>query len=366
MIAEAAISDGSGRFTISQIELGEPNADEVLVELKASGICHTDWDSLSWGHSVVMGHEGAGIVRQVGAHVTHVQPGDHCILNWAIPCHECFACQEGNTNICEQNSPVAGKEPHLGHAHAEATMLDGSPITRSFHLGTLSQATIVKAAAVVPLPKEVPFSSACLIGCGVMTGYGSVVHAAKLKPGSSAVVLGTGGVGLNVIQAARIAGAAEVIAIDVQESRLRMAEEFGATKTILASREDAGLLKAAEEVEQLCGGRRADYAFECTGIPSLGAAPLAMIRNACVAVQVSGIEETIEIDMNLFEWDKIYMNPLYGKANPERDFPKLIKLYQQGRLELDKLVTRKYSLDGLGDALDDMLKGRNAKGVVVF
>jgi Zn-dependent alcohol dehydrogenase len=175
-----------------------------------------------------------------------------------------------------------------------------------------------------------------------------------------------GGVGLNVIQACRISGAAKIIAVDVNQNRLEMARKFGATDLLLAQRSDRGLLQAAEEVKNLCGGRGADYAFECTGVPALGAAPLAMVGNAGTAVQVSGIEQPIEIDMTLFEWDKVYLNPLYGQAMPEYDFPKLLAHYQNGALKLDELITRTYSLDQLQDAIDDMLAGRNAKGVVLF
>jgi S-(hydroxymethyl)glutathione dehydrogenase / alcohol dehydrogenase len=364
--AKAAVADGKGGFTVETIEVNPPARDEVLVAIKASGLCHTDWDSLNWGGNFVLGHEGAGIVEAVGEGVTHVAVGDPVILNWAIPCKCCYQCQNGHQNICEKYSPVTGKVPTDGMAHADATRWQGAPLGRSFNIGTLSSHTVVRKEAVVPITVEIPFTSACIIGCGVMTGFGSVANAAQLSPGSSAVVLGTGGVGLNVIQGARISGAAKIIAVDVNQQRLDMAVQFGATHTVLADRDDTGLLKAAEKVKALCGGRGADYSFECTGIPALGAAPLAMIRNAGMAVQVSGIEETIEIDMNLFEWDKIYLNPLYGKAKPEFDFPKLMELYAQGQLKLDELITRTYAVEDLQEAIDDMLAGRNAKGVIVF
>ena len=148
--------------------------------------------------------------------------------------------------------------------------------------------------------------------------------------------------------------------------KLEWAKQFGATDVILADREDTGLNQAAERVKEMLGGRGADYAFECTAIPALGAAPLAMIRNAGTAVQVSGIEEEITIDMRLFEWDKIYINPLYGKCRPQIDFPKLIRLYKKGALKLDEMITREYRLEDLSDAFDDLLQGKNAKGVVVF
>lgn len=364
---KAAVSYGDGSFGIEPIEVHPPGPHEVRVELKASGICHTDHDSLNWEHPHVMGHEGAGIVECVGEGVTGIKVGDKVLLNWAIPCHSCFQCQNGHQNICEKNSPVCGTNPDDGGARfGSTTWRGGEGIRRSFNIGTLSTHTLVRQEAVVPTKDDIPFPSACIIGCGVMTGYGSVVNAAKLKTGSSAAVLGTGGVGLNVIQACRIAGAARIIAVDVNENRLEMAEQFGATDLILADREDQGLLIAAERVKALCGGRGADYSFECTGVPSLGAAPLAMIRNAGTAVQVSGIEQSIEIDMNLFEWDKTYLNPLYGQCKPQQDVPKLLELYRRGSLKLDELVTRTYSLDNLQQAFDDMLAGRNAKGVTVL
>ena len=211
-----------------------------------------------------------------------------------------------------------------------------------------------------------PFSSAAIVSCGVMTGYGSVVNAAKVTPGSSVVVIGSGGVGLNVIQGAKVSGATKIIAIDIKAERLALARQFGATHIIQPEPEDKQLIKAAQIVKSLCGGRGANYAFECTAIPHLGAAPLAMVRNAGVAVQVSGIEQEITVDMNLFEWDKLYMNPLYGKARPQVDFPKIVELYANKQLMLDEMVTKTYPLENLPEAFADMLSGKNAKGVIVF
>lgn len=365
--SQAAIGHGDGHFTLETIEVFPPQGDEVLVEIKAAGICHTDYDSLSWGKPIVMGHEGAGIVKEVGPKVKKVKLGDAVILNWAIPCGECFQCREGNQHICEVNSPVtAGNKASGGHAGLERTLWQGKPIERSFSLGTMAELTVVREAAVVKIEVKIPFASAAIVGCGVMTGYGSVVNAAKVRPGSSVVVLGAGGVGLNVIQGARIAGAKMIVAVDLSPTRLDMAKEYGATHTIQASKADKGLLKAAQKVKNLTDGRGADYAFECTAIPELGAAPLAMVRNAGVACQVSGIEQEIKIDMNLFEWDKLYINPLYGQCNPERDFPKILSLYKEGKIKLDELVTRTYPLENLSKAFEDMHRGRNAKGVIEF
>lgn len=369
LTCKAALADGQGSFVVDQIQVNEPKADEVVVKMKAAGLCHTDFDSLRWGKKFVLGHEGSGVVIHTGADVKSVQPGDAVILNWATPCGHCFQCMEGNQHICENNSPVvAGSNGHTpGHADLFGTTWKGQPVERSFNLGTLSEYTLVKSSAVVLNTSEkMSFEAASIISCGVMTGYGSVVNAAKVKPGSSVVVLGTGGVGLNVIQGARISGAAMIIAVDINPQRLQMAKEFGATDTILAVKTDKGLMQAAQRVKELTSGRGADYAFECTAIPQLGAAPLAMVRNAGTAVQASGIEQEITIDMNLFEWDKVYINPLYGKCRPQIDFPKIVELYDKGSLLLEEMITRTYPLEDLQQAFDDMLAGRNAKGVIVF
>ncbi|MEM7106115.1 MAG: Zn-dependent alcohol dehydrogenase [Bacteroidota bacterium] len=362
IIAKAAITDGKGNFSIEEIVVSQPGPDEVLVEVKAAGICHTDWDSLTWADRftwsdhMILGHEGAGIVTSIGSNVNHVKVGDPVLLNWAIPCGSCFQCLHGNYSICEDDH----------HASHETTKWNNKPIQRSFAIGTMSTHTVVKKEAVIRIDVEISFASASIVGCGVMTGYGSAVKAAKVTAGSSVAVIGCGGVGLNVIQGARIAGAERIIAIDLMPSRLEMARQFGATHAIQPDRDDKDLITTHEEVKKLTDGRGADFAFECTGVPALGAAPLRLVRNAGVAIQVSGIEEDLTIDMNLFEWDKVYMNPLYGKCNPAVDFPKLFRLYQKGDLLLDELVTQTYSLDNLDLAFRDMLDGKNAKGVILF
>lgn len=356
MFARAAITDARGGFTIETIEVSAPQAEEVLVEIKAAGVCHTDYDSMSRGVPRILGHEGAGVVKAVGPGVTHVQPGDRVVLNWATPCGRCFQCLRGNTSICESRPLVPD----------ERIRCNGQPMPRSFRLGTMATLAVVRREAVSRINVDVSFAAAAVVGCGVMTGYGSVVNTAKVKPGSSVAVIGTGGVGLNVIQGARIAGADQIIGVDINPERLKMALRFGATHTIQAERDDKGLLRAAQQVKALTAGRGADYAFECTAVPELGAAPLAMARNGGTAVQVSGIEQEITIDMNLFEWNKTYINPLYGECNPDVDFPILFSLYQKGALLLDELVTRTYRLEDLGQAYADMHSGINAKGVLVM
>ena len=365
----AAIADTQGGFAVADIEVAPPGPGEVAVAIKASGVCHTDADSMNWSHRHVMGHEGAGEVTAVGHGVTSVAPGDRVLLNWAVPCLHCPACRGGHENVCETwNEVTATGDPAAGAARPEATTHDGEPIRRSFHLGTMSGHTVVREAACVRIPDaiDIPWASACIIGCGVMTGYGSAVHSGEVKPGDVCVVLGCGGVGLNAVQGCRIAGAAKIIAVDLSDTRLAMARTFGATHTVQAQRDDAGLAGVAKKVRELNGGRGADVAVECTAVPALGAAPLAMVRNGGTAVQASGIEEEITIDMRLFEWDKTYRNPLYGGCRPQTDLPILLELYAKGDLLLDEMITKTYALDELGTAFGDMHAGRIAKGVIAF
>ncbi|MBA2733244.1 MAG: alcohol dehydrogenase catalytic domain-containing protein [Acidobacteria bacterium] len=357
MKAKAAVSDGKGTFVVEEITLGEPQANEVCVQIKASGVCHTDFDHMNcMGRTFMMGHEGAGIVLQVGPNVTHVKEGDSVLLNWAIPCEDCFQCRRGAENICENRPQVPD----------ERFDFRGEKIIADFNLGTMSTHTVVPRQAVIKMEVDIPFEAACILGCGVMTGFGSVVNAAKVQKESAVVVLGTGGVGLSVIQGAVYARARQIVAVDVNPNRLELALKFGATHTILADRDDHGLLDAARKVKELTEGRGADYAFECTAVPELGPAPLMMLRNGGTAVGVSGIEQVVKFDMELFEWDKLYINPLYGQCRPSIDFPMLLDLYRQKRLKLDEMVTRTYPLEDLAQAFKDMRAGRNAKGVLLM
>jgi S-(hydroxymethyl)glutathione dehydrogenase/alcohol dehydrogenase len=352
--ATAAVALGDGTFVIDHVDIGAPGAGEVLIEIKASGVCHTDHKMLHLPPVRIMGHEGAGVVAQVGAGVTRVKAGDRVLLNWAMPCGNCFACRGGLRNVCE-NKPTVPNERFI---------YKGQGITTAFGLGTMSTHTVVPEAAVIPLDVAMPFTSACTLGCCVMTGYGSVVNVAKVEAGTSLVVLGAGAVGICVIQAARIAGAGSIIAVDVNDRKIEFARRFGATHALLARREDEGLREAASEVKRINGDRGVDYAFECTSVPQLAAAPLAFVRNGGVAVAISGCEQKVSVDMELFEWDKTYINPLYGKCVPERDFPKLLRHYAAGQLEIDEMITGVYRLEELPRAFDDMLAGRNAKAVL--
>jgi S-(hydroxymethyl)glutathione dehydrogenase/alcohol dehydrogenase len=361
----AAIASGAGSFSIEEIEVGSPVGDEVLVEIRASGLCHTDRASLGWRRPLVMGHEGAGVVLETGPSVTAVKPGDRVVLNWAIPCGGCRQCRRGSAVLCEVSRPAHVMTPSAAHAHAEGTRWRGRPVDRSFNLGTLCGLALVRQAAVTRLETPVSFESAAIVGCGVMTGFGSAVNVAQIQPGDTVAVVGCGGVGLNVIQGARIAGAARIVALDLHREALERARRFGATDVIQAERDDMELEKAAIALHRILDGG-ADHAFEATSVPRLAFSPLRLVRDGGQAFQVSGINDAVTVPMPLFMWNKRYSTPLYGGCVPHRDLPRIFALHASGELLLDELVSRTYRLDDLGTAFEDMLAGRLAKGVIRF
>jgi S-(hydroxymethyl)glutathione dehydrogenase / alcohol dehydrogenase len=280
MLATSAICLANGEFLIDAVQVGDPGPGEVLVQIKASGVCHTDHKMLHLPPVRIMGHEGAGIVQKVGRGVTRATEGDPVMLNWAMPCGNCVACRRGLRNVCEKKPVVPSDRFKHG----------GRPIGTAFGLGTMSTATVVPEQAVIRMDVPIPFTSACTFGCCVMTGYGSVVNVARVEAGSTVAVLGAGAVGICVVQAARIAGAGLILAVDVNPVKLDFARRFGATHAILADRADAGLLAASQQATQINGGSGVDYAFECTSVPALAAAPLAFVRNGGTAVAISGCE----------------------------------------------------------------------------
>lgn len=349
------IGDGFGHISVQTFGMDAPGECEVLVQIKASGVCHTDLDHANLKAPLILGHEGAGIVVAVGTRVTAYAPGDRVLLNWAIPCGTCFQCVRNARNLCENKPSVpADRFTHAQHM-----------LRPMFGLGTLAEQVLVPEQALIAIPPNLPFPIAAIMGCAVMTGYGSVVNVAEVAKGESVVVLGCGGVGLSVLLAAAMAGAAPLIAVDIEEWKLRKARELGATETILAKRDDRNLSNVTHRVKLMTGGRGADYAFECTAVPELGVAPLAMVRNGGTAVAVSGIEQKIQADMELFEFDKWYINPLYGACDPARDFPLLISLYETGQLNLDSLIAQTYTMDNIEDAFKSLRSG-GGKGVLVL
>jgi Zn-dependent alcohol dehydrogenase len=270
-----------------------------------------------------MGHEGAGVVESVGPGLSLVEPGQRVLLNWAIPCGQCPQCLRQCGSLCERTLEVdperlGSSRPPSGH-----TLWKKRPIERSFGLGTFAEFALVRAEALSPLPHGIPTRSACIMGCGVMTGVGSVVNIAKVQPGDTVAVVGCGGVGLSVIQGARLAGAGQIIAIDRRSAGLERAVGMGATDRILTTAEDMEHERLVNEVRRLTAGRGVDHAFEATGVWTLAFLPLRLVRNGGNAIQVSGAHGPVTVSMPSFMWDKRYLTPLYGGCHPERDFPRL-------------------------------------------
>jgi S-(hydroxymethyl)glutathione dehydrogenase / alcohol dehydrogenase len=361
----AAIGDGHGGFVIDETIVRAPQAGEVRVALRAAGICHTDHASLQWPGPLVLGHEGAGVVDSVGQGVTHLRPGQPVLLNWAIPCGRCPQCQRGRGSLCERTH---GVDATLGSSAPAAshTLWRGQPVERSFKLGTFAQHTVVRAEALTALPERLSMRCACILGCGVMTGVGAAINIAQVQPGDTVALVGCGGVGLSVIQGARLAGAGRVIAIDRRPSALQRAMELGATHSLEPPPDDPQHDQLAAAVRALTMGRGADHAFEATGVAALAFLPLKLCRHGGNAVQLSGAHGPVSVEMPQFWWDKRYLVPLYGGCLPERDFPRLFDWAARGDLALDTMVTHTYRLDQLQQALDDMLAGRCAKGVILF
>ncbi len=365
----AAIGDGHGGFVIEPVVVRAPQAGEVRVRLTAAGLCHTDHASLRWPGPLVLGHEGAGVVESIGPGVAashpQLRPGQPVLLNWAIPCGRCPQCQRGRGALCERthgvDTTLGSSAPTPGH-----TLWRGQAVERAFKLGTFAEHTLVRAEALTPRPAQLPARHACILGCGVMTGVGAVLNVAQVQPGDTVAVVGCGGVGLSVVQGARLAGAARIIAIDRRPAALQRAVTFGATHTLDPAADDPQAEALAAAVRALTGGRGADHAFEATGVAALAFLPLKLCRHGGNAVQLSGAHGPVSVEMPQFWWDKRYLVPLYGGCQPERDFPRLFDWVARGELQLDRLVTHTYRLDALGQALDDMLAGRSAKGVILF
>jgi NDMA-dependent alcohol dehydrogenase len=356
-------------FVIEQLELAEPRAGEVLVRLVACGVCHSDWHLVTGDTNhpmpVVAGHEGAGIVEAIGPNVDDVRVGDHVVLSWAPSCGHCFYCTRGNVNLCDTyTGPIWS-----------GTMLDGTTRLRLrerdvfSYCGTAAFAThtVVPRASCVVFRKDVPLRYACLIGCAVATGVGAAMFTAGVQPGDSVAVFGCGGVGINIVQGAQLCGARTIIAIDANESKMTLARRFGATHTVLAqttSGSAAGLMKA---IHELTDRRGVDHAFEAVGIPALQELALGCVRpgGTLTLAGLSPMGTSTNFPGSVVaRQEKTIKGSYYGSVNPQRDFPMLVDLYVQKKLDLDLLVTRTYALDQINDAFRDMLAGKLARGVI--
>jgi NDMA-dependent alcohol dehydrogenase len=352
--------------SVEDVQIEKPHVGEVLVRIVASGVCHSDLSVTNGTLPVplpsVLGHEGAGVVEEVGEGVRRVKKGDHVILSWVPSCGQCRFCLVGNPQLCA-NAGYA----NVGRLKDGTTRMrdaSGADLGMMTATATMSEVTVVPEEGAVTIDPQVPLDRACLIGCGVMTGVGAVFNTARLEPGSSAVIFGAGGVGLNVIQGCALAGADQVIAVDVAEKKLEFARQFGATHTIDASQQDPVL--AAKE---LTGGLGPDYGFEVIGSPATIQQTHGAVRpgGTAVIVGVGRLDQFAQFNALLLALEeKRIVGSKYGGARPLIDFPMLCSLYTQGKLKLDELVTATYTIDQINQAFKDMEAGVNARGVITF
>ncbi|AIE85804.1 zinc-binding dehydrogenase [Fimbriimonas ginsengisoli] len=366
MKIKAAVFRSAGvPFSVETLDLESPRAGEVLVRIRAVGVCHSDWHLMTGATQhplpAVPGHEGAGVVEAIGERVGAVSVGDHVALNWAPNCGECFYCQHGRPSLC-----AAYVEPiWAGTMLDDTTRLsqNGEPVYHFSALACFAEHAVVPQECCVPMPKELPFPIAAVIGCAVTTGVGSVLNTAKVPAGSSVAVFGAGGVGLSTIMGARVAGAARIIAVDVSEEKLTFARGFGATDGLTAG---PGVVAA---IQSMTEGRGADFVFEAVGIPSVQEQCLEAVRPGGTVV-FSGISPmgsaTNLPGAVLTRQEKTVMGSYYGTSHAPRDFPLYAEMYRHGQLDLDRLISRTYLLEEINEAYADMLGGQGGRGVVVF
>ena len=358
-------------LSVESAELDAPGPGEVLIELKAAGVCHSDlhpargdWPAKT---PLVLGHEGAGVVRAVGPSVTTVKPDDHVVLCWAPACGVCAPCLEGRAVLCDRVEKVTfrNKLPS-GAARLHARGQDVAPF-----LGTacFSDFVIVPEAGAIPVARDIPFEALATIGCAVITGVGAVTNAGRVPKGSKVAVIGAGGVGLNVVQGAAIAGCERIIAIDVRPNPLEIARQFGATDAI--GPQPGGVADApadvAAAVRGLSAGRGADFVFDTVGSPATLTLAFACTRKggAVVLTGLSRMDAQAAFPMFPFVMqEKRLLGSVYGSGQPARDIPRLVSLYQEGKLKLGELVSRTYTLDKVNDALTALAASDGARGVI--
>jgi S-(hydroxymethyl)glutathione dehydrogenase/alcohol dehydrogenase len=345
---------------VEELALRPLNRHEVLVRLSASGVCHSDLSlrdgSIPTLLPGTLGHEGAGVVTEVGDDVTTVEPGQHVVLTWNVACRSCPHCLRGDAQLCDHAYDYA-----YGAPYAESA---AGPVWPGMGVGSLAEETLLPAAAVVPVDESLSLDHAALLGCGVTTGVGAVIRTAAVRPGESVLVIGCGGVGLAAIQGARLAGAARIIAADRVAAQLPAAVANGATDTIDASETDL-----ATAVRDLTGGAGVDHGIEVVGKPAtLRAAYDATRRGGKVTlVGAAGIEEEVAFPaLSMMADGKTIQGSVYGASDPPRDIPVLAELVQRGLLDLEALVTRRIGLDDVETAFTDMAAGRGARSVVCF
>jgi len=348
------------------VELADPLPGEVRIRLGASGVCHSDLSvqngTIPLPTPVVLGHEGAGTVVEVGFGVQNVKPGDHVVCSFVPNCGECYFCRRGQAFQCEKSAMSV-----MGGLLDGTTRLtsQGAPLHQMAMLGTFGEEAIVPAMSLVKIDPDIPLKVAALIGCGVLTGVGAALNTADIRKGDTVAVIGCGGVGLNVIQGARIAGAGEIVAIDRFDSKLEMARRFGATRTVKAGEDDAaGTIMAAT------GGRLADTVFEVIGLKETMMEALALTRQGgeTVFVGVPRMDVVLELPaaLEFLYMAKTVKGCWYGSANVNTDVPRLLELYGKGELKLDELISREIGVEDVNDAFAAMEAGEVARSVIVY
>ena len=364
----AVLFSQPGKWEITELDLDEPKANEVLVRMVAAGLCHSD-DHLATGDMPAMrmplagGHEGAGIVEAIGPNVTNVVPGDHVVMQFIPGCGRCRWCASGQQNLCDLGAML------LAGTQIDGTFRmhkDGTDIAQMCFVSTFSQYSVVPSVACVKIPDDIPLTEACLVGCGVPTGWGSAVKGAEVQPGDVTIVMGVGGIGINSVQGARHAGATRIIAVDPVPFKREMALQLGATDAV------EHIDQAATLAQELTNGQGADNVIVTIGVTRsehIGQAFNAVRKGGTVAVVGLGplSDQSIPVSpfiLTLFQ--KRIQGVLYGSLSPSKDMLRLLNMYQAGQLKLKELVTRTYTLDQINEGYADMHAGRNIRGVITF
>lgn len=364
-IRAAVLERTGGSLDVCELELAPPGPEEVLVRLHASGVCHSDQNAIDGTAETrcpaVLGHEGAGVVEAVGPRVSRVVAGDHVALSWAPSCGQCSECLRDLPQLCSSAWPAMG----AGGLLDGTTRLsrDGEPVYHYSLLSTFAEACVVPERSCVPIPKDVPFDVAGLVGCAVTTGVGSVWRTAGVRPGERVAVVGCGGVGLSAVMAAAAAGAEPVIAVDTTPSKLDVAREFGATAGVLWA---GSAEETAEAVKEASGGG-VDYAIEATGRPEamLAAFLSTRTRGAAVLIGIPRADAVLALPaLSIPRMERRVLGSIYGSSRPERDFPLTLELYRRDRLPLDRLVSHRLPLDEIERAFALMRSGEALRAVL--
>lgn len=368
MVRAAVLTGVDQPLTIrDDVEVEAPRAGEIRIRVAACGVCRSDL-SMQQGTMpvpmpVVLGHEASAIVLDVGEGVTDLAPGDHVVVSWVPQCGTCFFCRRGQPNLCQAADAVLLAGGLLDGS--PRLRLDGQPLFQMCGTGTFSEETVVPACAAVKVPDDLPLDVAALLGCGVLTGIGAALNTATIRPGDAVAVVGCGGVGLNLIQGARIAGAETIVAIDVHPAKLAAAKVFGATDTV-----DASAVDPANAVRDLTAQRGADVAFEALGNARTIAQTVEMTRRGGQAVLVGipslDVMLTLPVFLGIVLQERTIKGCWYGSADIRRDVPRLIELYREGRLLLEELVSQRIELADVNKALDAMKAGEGARSLIVY